>query len=104
MPSAFKFDFFSARAFPLGLEELERAVLVGESGLSEEPVPFVTPEDILLAKLYWFRAGNEVSEVQWRDVLGIVRTRALVLDQAYLGYGAAKLKLVDLLERLLAQQ
>jgi len=46
--------------------------------------PFVTPEDILLAKLHWYRAGGEVSEVQWRDIKGIVRTRGQNLDVEYL--------------------
>ena len=62
IPLAFKFDLFPARAFPLGLDELDRAVPLPGSGLSELPVPFVTPEDILLAKLHWYRAGGEVSE------------------------------------------
>ena len=41
MPMAFKFDFFPASAFPLGLEELDRAVFLTGSGLSEAPTPFV---------------------------------------------------------------
>jgi hypothetical protein len=86
MPSALKFDLFPARAFPIGLEELERSVLVPNSGLSLEPTPFVSPEDILLAKLHWFREGGEVSERQWRDVQGI---------------GAARLGVSDLLARAL---
>ena len=75
MPTAFKFDFFSARAFPLGVQELDRAVYLPGNGLSDAPAPFVTPEDILLAKLHWFREGGEVSNVQWRDIQGIVRNR-----------------------------
>lgn len=71
MPMAFKFDLFPARAFPLGTQELDRAVLLANSGLSEAEVPFVTPEDILLAKLHWFQAGGKGSDVQWRDILGI---------------------------------
>jgi len=101
-PSAVKFDLFPARAFPLGGEELKRAVLLSESGLSEAPTPFVTPEDILLAKLHWFRAGGEVSEVQWRDIQGIVRSRRATLDLPYLQYGAAKLGISDLLEKALS--
>ncbi len=101
MPMAFKFDFFPARAFPLGLEELDRAVLVANTGISDTPAPFVTPEDILLAKLHWFRAGGEVSEVQWRDIQGIVRSRATTLDRDYLERSAAMLGITVLLKRAL---
>ena len=84
MPTAFKFDFFPALAFPLGAEELDRAVFLEGSGLSESRTPFVTPEDIVLAKIYWFQAGGEVSTVQWRDITGIVRARRDSLDGRYL--------------------
>jgi len=102
MPMAFKFDFFPARAFPLGIEELDRAVFLAGTGLSEAPAPFVTPEDILLAKLNWFKAGGEVSEVQWRDIQGIVRSRALTLDGEYLDRSARRLGILALLERALS--
>jgi hypothetical protein len=64
MPMAFKFDFFPAAAFVIGTEELDRSIYLSDTGLAKEPTPFVTPEDILLAKLFWFRSGGEVSEVQ----------------------------------------
>ncbi len=95
---AFKFDFFPADAFPLGSEELDRAVFLAGTGLSEAPAPFVTPEDILLAKLHWFRAGGEVSGVQWRDIQGIVRACGAILDHRYLEQGAEKLGILALLE------
>lgn len=101
MPIAFKFDFFPARAFPLGMEELDRALLLPNSGLSESPVPFVTPEDILLAKLHWFRIGGEVSEMQWRDIRGILRGRTATLDRHYLQQGAEKLEVLALLMKAL---
>jgi hypothetical protein len=97
MPMAFKFDFFPASAFPLGIEELDRAVWMPGSGLSEDPAPFVTPEDILLAKLF-----GEISEVQWRDIQGIVRNRGASLDRQYLARGAEKLGIAVLLERALS--
>lgn len=102
MPAALKFDIFPARAFPIGLDEIERAIPLPGSGLSDSPVPFVTAEDILLAKLHWFQAGGSVSEVQWRDVQAILRTRAADLDRSYLRQAAAKLGVSALLERLLA--
>ena len=99
MPMAWKFDFFAASAFLLGFEELDRAVFLAGTGLSEASTPFVTPEDILLAKLHWFRAGGEVSEVQWRDVQGIVRACGPTLDLGYLEQSAAKLGLLALMRK-----
>jgi hypothetical protein len=98
MPMAFKFDFFPARAYPLGSQELDRVVLLTGNGLSEAPTPFVTAEDVLLAKLH----GGEVSDVQWRDVQGIVRGRREGLDREYLERSAATLGVVSLLERALS--
>jgi hypothetical protein len=100
MPMAFKFDFFPAGAFPLGTQELDRAVSLAGTALSEAPVLFVTPEDILLAKLHWFRLGGRVSDVQWRDIEGILRASAGTLDRKYLDDSAAKLEVSDLLHKL----
>jgi hypothetical protein len=101
MPTVLKFDFFPSCAFPLGTEELDRAISLAGSGLSQSPVPFVTAEDILLAKLHWFRLAGEVSDVQWRDIEGVVRGSATNLDRAYLDRGAAKLGVHDLLQKAL---
>ncbi len=98
MPMAFKFDLFPARVFALGIQGLDRAILLDNSGLSAEPVPFVTPQDIVLAKLSWFRPGGEVSEVQWRDVQGIVHGLDGKLDYAYLSRSAETLGIADLLK------
>jgi hypothetical protein len=67
--------FFPAEFSAESLERFLSNALLADNGLSEVPTPFVTPEDILLAKLDWFRAGSEVSEVQWRDIRAIVRSR-----------------------------
>ncbi len=101
MPMAFKFDFFPARAFALGIQELDRAEPLAGTGLSNDPVPFVTAEDILLAKLHWFHAGGEVSEVQWRDILGIVRARGGDMNQDYLTHSAEQLRIGALLQKAL---
>jgi hypothetical protein len=102
MPTVLKFDLFPSSAFPLGSEELDRAISLEDTGLSKGPAWFVTPEDILLAKLYWFKLGGEVSEVQWRDIGGIVRGCSATLDRAYLERAASQLEVRDLLHRSLA--
>jgi len=104
MPTALKFDLFPARAFPIGIEEIERAVRLPNSGLGEEPVPFVSPEDILLAKLARFRQGGEASERLWRDIEGIIRVRSGVLDRMYLRRGAERLGVTIQLDRAMQGQ
>ena len=70
--------------------------------LSQDPARHAyvtTAEDIVLAKLEWYRAGGEVSDRQWRDVLGVLRVQGDRLDQEYLRLGADELGLADLLDR-----
>jgi hypothetical protein len=103
MPTVLKFDIFPASAFPLGREELDRAVLLEDTGLSQGPAWFVTPEDILLAKLHWFQLAGEMSEVQWRDIMGVVRACSVTLDRRYLERAASELGIRDLLRRSLGE-
>jgi len=66
----------------------------------ESTVRFVSnPETTVLQKLWWFRKGNEVSEQQWRDVLGVLKVKADRLDCDYLKHWAAILAVSDLLEK-----
>lgn len=58
-----------------------------------------SPEDVLLSKLKWFRMGGDVSEQQWRDVLGVLKVQADLLDMGYLRKWATALKVADLLEQ-----
>jgi hypothetical protein len=56
-------------------------------------------EDTILHKLEWYRAGGEVSERQWGDVVGVLKVQAGALDLAYLQKWAEELQISDLLER-----
>lgn len=73
--------------------------------LSKEPEAQAlvsTPEDVILSKLEWYRLGGEVSERQWRDVLGVVVVQAGALDLDYLHHMAKELNVEDLLDRALS--
>jgi len=73
--------------------------------LSEDPasvVFFHSHEDILLQKLQWYRAGGEVSDRQWRDVLAVARVRGKGLDRDYLSRQARVMGVADLLGRLMS--
>jgi hypothetical protein len=62
------------------------------------PCRVTTAEDILLAKLAWYRSGGEVSDRQWNDIVGLL-TANISLDSAYLQHWAARLGVTDLLEK-----
>ena len=39
-----------------------------------------TAEDTVLSKLEWYRLGNEISERQWNDIIGMLSTQGSRLD------------------------
>jgi hypothetical protein len=62
-----------------------------------------SPEDNLLWKLRGFRMGGEVSDQQWRDVLGLLRVSGSRMDRNYLQHWASHHGVSDLLSRALGQ-
>ncbi len=66
------------------------------------PYSLDTPEDTILHKLEWYRAGGEVSERQWNDVIGVMKVQLDALDLHYLARWAREIGVADLLERALA--
>lgn len=62
-----------------------------------------SPEDSVLRKLLWFRAGGEVSTTQWRDVTQVLSTHGARLERDYLTDWAKRLDLSELLERALRE-
>ena len=94
-----KLDVFIPKSRPFLSQQFARA---RKETLSTEPTVeamVASAEDTLLAKLEWFRMGGEVSERQWRDVLGILEVQAGSLDLEYLQRWAQELKVSDLLAR-----
>jgi hypothetical protein len=62
-------------------------------------VDVVSPEDIALLKLEWYRLGGEQSDSQWDDIVGILRAQSGKLDASYLDVWAADLGVSDLLAK-----
>ncbi len=94
-----KVDLYVRPPEGLYAAELARACLARLGERDEDVVRVATAEDTLLQKLRWYRLGDEVSDRQWRDVLGILKARGEELDQAYLERWADELGLRDLLDR-----
>jgi hypothetical protein len=97
--SMFKVDVFIPRPRPFHQAQLARAQRQTVSVESKKSAIFASPEDVILAKLEWYRMGGEVSERQWRDILGVLKTQAGALDLDYLREWAKELKVSDLLNR-----
>lgn len=79
---------------------LDRAITIDIPG-AKESLRVSSVEDILLAKLRWYRLGGESSEVQRRDVRQLVALNREILDIAYLRHWATVLGVDDLLTTIL---
>ena len=101
LPFVQKVDVFPATD-EFHRSQLKRATKVAIPFLGDSAeYPVASAEDILLAKLQWYRMGSEVSERQWTDIAGILAV-APDLDAAYLRTWAARLGVADLLDKAVA--
>jgi hypothetical protein len=104
LATSFKVDVFvlKGRAYDrAALERKEKRSIDADSPDIE--VFLASPEDTVLAKLEWYRLGDEVSERQWCDVLGIFKSQQGRLDRDYMKKWAIELRVADLLERALRE-
>lgn len=99
LASGVKLDLFVCGDQPFDREEMARSLEVVLPAAPGRPLRVKSAEDTVLRKLQWFRAGGEVSERQWRDVLGILGSQGRELDSDYLARWAEELGVRDLLER-----
>ncbi len=94
-----KVDVFFALDRPFAREEMARSV---RRQIGSSPPLFaslLSPEDVVLHKLEWYRDGGRTSERQWNDVLGVIKVQADALDRGYLAKWAEEIGVPDLLDR-----
>jgi len=103
LETTFKVDVFVRKPRPFDQAQFERRTAQVIAADPECTVYVASSEDTALAKLEWFRMGGQVSERQWRDVLGVLRVQGERLDRDYLHRWAAALGVSDLLEKALRQ-
>lgn len=101
LDTLFKVDIFIPQERPFDQQQLRRRVAEQVGANRGEQIWILSAEDVVLAKLEWFRMGGEVSERQWRDILGVLKTQQSALDKDYLRQWAQVLSVADLMEQAL---
>jgi hypothetical protein len=94
-----KVDLFVRKDQPFDRSVMTRRQAIPPREVGDRSIRVVTPEDIILLKLEWYRLGHEISDRQWCDVLGVLRVQAGRLDWSYLDSWAGALGIADLLAR-----
>jgi hypothetical protein len=103
LETMFKVDVFIPKQRPFDQVQLTRRAEHVVATDPERTAYVASAEDIVLAKLEWYRMGGKVSDRQWRDVLGVLKVQEGRLDLAYLRRWATELDVADLLERALSE-
>jgi hypothetical protein len=95
----YKLDIFPVGERAFDRSAWNRTVLTRLFEDHDEQFPIASAEDVILSKLEWYRAGGEISERQWTDVIGVMKIQSDNLDWDYLRRWAPELEVIDLLER-----
>ena len=102
IPFSQKVDVFPAKG-DFCTAQLEHATTLSIEALGPEAeYPVAAAEDIVLAKLQWYKAGGETSERQWTDILSVIRATPK-MDWAYMESWATRLGVDTLLSRAKAE-
>ena len=103
LETMFKVDVFVALSDDVSKTEMMRreAIQLGED--PGQTLMVASPEDIILQKLAWYQLGDEVSQRQWLDALGVLKVQGSRLDKSYMQKTADLMGVADLLPRALIE-
>ena len=97
--------FLSLRGDSWSREEMSRARTEQyDTPEGKVTIQFASAEDPLLHKLVWYKVGNQVSDRQWGDVMGVLKVQAGSLDRDISWRWAHLLNVADLLDRATEQK
>lgn len=98
IPFSQKVDVFPVKD-DFSLAQLHRATKLALPAMGNGvSYPVASPEDIVLAKLDWYKAGGETSERQWTDILKVIAATP-DMDWVYVEIWAPRLGVEALLRR-----
>jgi hypothetical protein len=103
LTTMFKVDIFLPQDRPFDEQQFARRKKQVMNPDTGESLWVLSAEDVILAKLDWFRTGGDVSEIQWRDVITVLKVMHPNLDQLYMEKWAYVLGVKDLLNRALEE-
>lgn len=103
LKTIFKVDVFVLKDGKMAREEMRRRQHVQLSEDPAETLPVATAEDVVLQKLHWYKLGNEISERQWLDVIGVLQIKGAELDRSYLEQTARAMGIEALLSRAIRE-
>jgi len=103
LETVFKIDIFiqANNDFEKSLLVRSRKINISES--IDKPFCLVSPEDVILLKLRWYKQTGCVSDRQWSDILGVLAVQKNNLDFEYLKNWAKKLGLNELLQKAMSE-
>jgi hypothetical protein len=104
LATMFKVDVFVSKRRPFDASSFARVRTETLARIPGHPkIPLASAEDVLLAKLKWYRGGGETPKRHWDDVKGLLRVGKGTLDTAYLRRWAALVGVADLLDRAISE-
>ena len=103
LESAFKIDVFIQKNTEFERQLLSRRNFMKLSDRFEKEFSIVSPEDIIMLKLRWYRQTDCTSEKQWQDILSVLEVQKDKLDFEYLKKWAGILRIDQLLARAISE-
>ena len=103
LESFFRVDIFVSKKREFDHLQMARRSPHVLSTEPEQSAYVASAENTILAKLEWYQIGGEVSDRQWRDILGVMKVQAGKLDLEYLQRGAKSLRVTDFLDKAIRE-